>query len=83
MGGFFGNKIFEKKEVISIAILRTITGNPKLKSHADGRARSYRRRSLKPLYRQQIGVGLNVVNISYANIFEKWMELEKTKGSGG
>lgn len=79
---FFENEGYPEKEIISISELRTITGNSKLRSYADNRANSYRKRGAKPLYRRQKGVSLNMVDINYKMICKKWMEIENKKGSG-
>lgn len=71
-------KLFEKnseyltKDVISITELRKLTGNYKLRSYADGAARSYRRRALKNKARQQEGISLNAVKINYKIVEELW-----------
>lgn len=65
------------KKVMSISELRKITGNKKLRSYADGAARSYRRRALKCLARQQEGVELNPVKINYKLIVSLWKNIEE------
>ncbi len=71
-------KFFEKdseyfnKKVMSISELRKLTGNNKLRSYADGVARSYRRRALKNKAKQQEGVNLNIVRINYKIVEDLW-----------
>jgi len=67
---------YRNKTIMGIGELRDITGNKKLKSFADGIANIYRRKALKPLYRQQRGVKLNIAPINYSKIKEKLEELE-------
>lgn len=65
---FNNNQDYNDKKILSIAELRKLTGDKKLRSYADGVARSYRRRALKSLYKRQEGVSLNIVKINYNNI---------------
>ncbi|MBU3913358.1 MAG: hypothetical protein KKE50_04655 [Nanoarchaeota archaeon] len=72
---FCNKKIYSTKKVISMGELREMTGKKKLKSYADNSARSYRKRGLKSLIRQQEGKELNLVKISYKLIRDKWEEI--------
>ena len=76
---FKGNNEYRKKKIMSIAELREITGNPKLKSYADSAANIYRKKARKPLYRQQKGVPLNIVHLNYAKITELWNKIGSLK----
>jgi len=76
-GLFEGDKEYSKKEIMSLYELRKTTGKKKLKSYADNAARAYRRRGLKSFARRQKSVQLNVVEINYKRIKEKWMEIER------
>lgn len=73
LGRFFekDSEYFNKK-VMSITELRELTGNNKLRSYADGVARSYRRRALKNKARQQEGISLNPIRINYKIVEELW-----------
>jgi len=71
---------YSKKDIISIYQLRKISGNKSLKSYADGIANSYRRRGLKSISKKQEGIPLNVFDINYIKIKDKWLEInEKLK----
>jgi len=72
---FSNNPEYHRKNIMSIGNLRMITGNPKLKSQADGIAMVYRKKASKPLYRQQRGISLNMINLNYLTIVKKWSEL--------
>jgi hypothetical protein len=74
---FKGNKDYPNKEIISLYKLREITGKKKLKSYADNLANSYRRRALKSKARQQKGISLNPIRLSFNNIRDKWNYLER------
>ncbi len=75
---------YHNKKVISISELRGLTGNPRLRSYADGVAKSYRRRALRCLARQQEGTSLNPVKINYSNIRVLWEEIDnKIKSVSG
>jgi len=81
---FEEDSTYHSKIIMSIAELREITGNPKLRSYADGVARSYRRRALKCLARQQQGTTLNIVKINYNSIRILWEEIDnKIKSVSG
>lgn len=74
---FETDSIYFKKDIISLDDLRAITGDPKLKSSANGVANSYRKRALKSKFRQQKGRQLNIIKVNYNSILEKWKELDK------
>lgn len=69
---FDKNSEYFNKKVMSITELRKLTGNQKLRSYADGVARSYRRRALKNPAKQQEGISLNIVKVNYKIIEELW-----------
>jgi len=73
---FRNSSEYKEKNILGIGDLREMTGNKKLKSYADRTAKVYRKKALKPLYRQQRGIKLNIVQINYAKILEKWKELK-------
>ena len=58
-------------EIINITEYRNILGR-NVKSLADNRARSYRKRALKP-NRWHNGPTINVVSITYEMVHEKWV----------
>jgi len=74
---FKNDKNYFSKFITSLDKLREITGNPKIRSYADNIANIYRRRALKPLRKKQKGVELNLVEINYQKIQERWKELNK------
>jgi hypothetical protein len=74
---FKSNSEYLSKKVISIAELRKISGDEKLKSYADNSARAYRRRALKSLRRQQEGQSIVPIRINFKLIKNKWEELGK------
>ncbi|MDO8741306.1 MAG: hypothetical protein Q7J54_07090 [Candidatus Woesearchaeota archaeon] len=73
---FQKNDVYSRKEIISLYELRELTGKKKLKSYADNIANSYRKRALRSATRQQEGIPLNPIKITYKMICEKWKELE-------
>ena len=73
---FEENPDYFNKKVMSISELRKITGNKKLRSYADGVAKSYRKRALKYLGRQQEGIKLNPIKIDYKTIVSLWKEID-------
>ncbi len=73
---FDENSDFFNKKVMSISELRKITGNEKLRSYADGLAKSYRKRALRCLARQQEGIELNPVRIDYKLIVSLWKKID-------
>jgi hypothetical protein len=68
-------KKYQGKKIISIGDLRKLTGNPKLRSKADGIASIYRRKATKSLHRQQRGKILNIIELNYAKIVERWNKI--------
>ena len=74
---FEKNQEYAKKKIISLYELRKITGRKKLKSYADNAARAYRRRGLKSFGRRQKNVQLNIIEINYKKIKNKWAEIEE------
>lgn len=74
---FYGNSNYHSKKIMSITELREITGDKKIRSYADGVARSYRRRALKCLAKQQQGTSLNPVKINYGSIRILWNEIDE------
>ena len=74
---FNGNEKYFSKNITSLSELRRISGNSNIRSYADGIANTYRRKSSRPLRRQQKGVQLKVIEINYKKIKEKWEELNK------
>lgn len=79
---FKNNKDYLSKEIISLIMLRKLTGDEKLRSYADGMARSYRRRALKQLAKRQEGISLNPIKINYLDI-KLLLEKIKNEVSGG
>ncbi len=75
---FRNNSEYFNKQVISIRELRELSGNMKLRSYADSIANVYRRKALKPLYRRQRGIPLNLVTLGYKTIVEQWGLLDKS-----
>jgi hypothetical protein len=77
---FINNEKYLSKQITSLSWLRKITGDLKLRSYADNIANIYRRKALKPLRKRQKGVALNLIEINYRKIKEKWREInEKMK----
>ena len=74
---FLHNKKYSEKIIIGIGELREITGNKRLRSYADNAARSYRKRVFRSLNRQQKGLFLNPIKITYKMICEKWAEIDE------
>ncbi len=74
---FLNNKIYLTKHITSLAELRRITGNIKLKSHANNYANIYRKRGLRKIQIRQKGIPLNLVKINYKMIFQLWGEIDK------
>jgi hypothetical protein len=69
---FEGNAKYSSKFITSLSQLRKISGDFKVRSSADNMANIYRRKSLKSLKRRQKGIALNLVEINYQKIKEKW-----------
>jgi len=76
---FEKNKKYSSKFITSLSKLREISGDYKLRSYADNIANIYRKKALKPLRRKQKGVVLNIVEINYLKIREKWEDINKMK----
>ncbi|MBI2046613.1 hypothetical protein HYT26_00410 [Candidatus Pacearchaeota archaeon] len=74
---FNDDPLYKNKSIHSLYELRELTGKKKLKSYADNTARSYRRRGLKSLRRQQNGREIFPVRIGYKEIKDKWLEIEE------
>lgn len=68
---------YYNKLVISITDLRDLTGDKKIRSYADGKAKAYRKRGLKSLARRQKGVSLNPIEINYGTIKILWREIDE------
>lgn len=73
---FAGNSAYFSKFITSLSELRRISGNFKIRSYADNIANIYRRKALKPLRRRQKGILLNLVELNYSKIKEKWEVLK-------
>lgn len=69
---FKGNNKYLSKFITSLSELRKITGDSKVRSYADNIANTYRKKALKLLRRRQRGVPLNLIEINYQKIKEKW-----------
>lgn len=74
---FHMNKEYSSKFITSISKLRRITGDSKIRSYADNIANVYRKKTFKPLRRRQKGIELNIIEINYQKIKEKWEEINK------
>jgi hypothetical protein len=72
-----GNESYLSKKVMCIEELRELTGNPKLKSYADGIANIYRKKGLKSIQRRQKGIRLNLIALNYKQICDIWLRIEK------
>lgn len=72
---FIKDKEYQSKKVMSIGELRELTGNKKLRSHADGVANIYRRKALRCIQRKQRGVQLNIVEVNYSLITTLWNQI--------
>lgn len=73
---FHGDQFYSKKFVTSLHKFREILGDSKIRSYADNISNVYRKKASKPLRRQQKGVGLNLVEVNYQRIKEKWLSLK-------
>jgi hypothetical protein len=80
---FLGNLNYEEKKIMSIGDLRELTGNPKFTSQADKIANAYRRKATKGLWRQQKGIPLNIIELTYAQVISQWGKLEVLKDKSG
>ena len=69
---FEKNKICSKKFITSLHKFREILGDQKIRSYADNMANIYRRKASKPLRRQQKGIPLNIIEVNYQKVKEKW-----------
>jgi len=74
---FQEDDIYFSKFITSLSKLREISGNPKIRSYADNIANVYRRKGLRSDKRKQKGIKLNLVEINYKKIIEKWKEIDK------
>jgi len=74
---FEGSGEYSKKYIMSINKLREIMENVGLESYAHKISNSYRKRGLKSIVRKQKGIFLNVVEINYNKIKDKWFEIEE------
>ena len=74
---FNGNSKYSSKLIISLSRLREISGDNKIRSYADNVANIYRKKGLKPLTRKQRGVKLNLIDLGYQRIRQKWEEVIK------
>jgi len=74
---FEDSEAYMLKKILSVCELRDLTGDKKLKSYANNIANSYRKRALKPIYRQQKGTPLNKIRIGYKEIREKWLKIDE------
>lgn len=74
---FRENDIYLKKEISSLAKLREIMGDNKLRSYAHNIANTYRRKVFLSIQRQQRGIPLNIVKINYKCIVKKWEEIQE------
>ncbi len=77
---FGDNASYGSKDVACIGDLRGMLGDSKIRSYADNIANIYRKKTLKPLRRQQKGVSLNVCDINYKKIE---LKINEVKGVGG
>ncbi len=73
---FKDNQNYFCKFIISLSQLRKISGDSKIRSYADHIANIYRRKALKSLRRRQRGILLNLVELNYQMISEKWRALK-------
>lgn len=73
---FEGNKSYFDKAITSLHEFRKILGDSKIRSYADNIANIYRRKATKPIRRQQKGVQLNVIEVNYQNVKDKWNMLK-------
>lgn len=73
---FSNSKEYFRKEISSLAKLREITGDKSIRSHADNIAAIYRRKIFQKIQRKQKGIQLNIVEINYKIIAEKWKEID-------
>ena len=76
---FDESQLYKSKYITNISELRAITGNKKLRSFANNTSNIYRRKGLKNLQRQQKGVPINVIRVTYQEIKDKWEEINKKK----
>lgn len=74
---FQGNSKYSYKFITSLSELRRIAGDNKVRSYADNIANIYRKKASKSLRRKQKGIQLNIVNINFQKIKEKWEEISK------
>jgi hypothetical protein len=73
---FEKNKIYINKFITSLHKFREMLGNPKIRSYADNIANIYRKKAPKPPRRQQKGIPLNLVEVNYQKVKEKWETLK-------
>jgi hypothetical protein len=69
-------KEYSSKKISSLGKLREITGDKNIRSHADNIAGIYRRKIFQRIQRRQKGVQLNIIEINYKRIVEKWKEID-------
>ncbi len=74
---FRDNSDYLKKNITCLNELRRISGDLKLKSYADNIANIYRKKGLKSEFRKQRGVRLEIVEINYRKVKDKWEEIDK------
>lgn len=74
---FKDSKKYFSRKVSCLSKLREITGDKNLRSYADNIANIYRKKALLKIHRKQRGVPLNIVEINYAKITEKWKEIDR------
>lgn len=81
---FTENNRYNGKSIISIADLRTISGDPNLTSYADNIVNIYRKKALRVEYRRQKGIQLDTITINFKRISEQWNKLSQiTNKKGG
>ena len=74
---FEGKEEYKSKFITSISKLRELTGDSKIRSYADNIVNIYRRKGLKTIRKQQKGIKLNLIEINYRKILDKWQEIDK------
>lgn len=76
---FKKEEAYTHKLITSLHKFREMLGDLKIRSYADNIANVYRKKAPKPLRRQQKGIPLDIIEVNYQKVMEKWEILRQIK----